>query len=163
MKHSSHIAIALALTLAVLGAACGGRTSSVNITEERAQGALKANTNRRMELIGCVKPTVSKAEGRYILEHVTPPPGELAPEASSTSTNALVPRGSWVRLGGPDMNKYVGKQVLVSGDLVDAPVGTAGHGGTVQPGDYVRWNNTPADTPLFAVETVKAQGDCKGE
>jgi hypothetical protein len=160
-KQISHIVAALAF--AALGVACGGGTSSVNMTAERAQGALKANTNRRMELIGCVKPAVSKAEGMYILEHVTPPAGELLPDASSSSTATLIPRGSWVRLGGPDMKKYVGRQVLISGDLVDAPTGTAGHGGTVKPGDYVRWNETPADTPLFAVETVKEQGDCKAE
>jgi hypothetical protein len=158
-RHTSHVALALAV--AALAVACGGRTSSVNVTEERAQGSLKANTNRRMELIGCVKPAVSKAEGTYILEHVTLPPGELLPEAGSVT--AMVPRGSWVRLGGPDMRKYVGKQVLVSGDLVDAAAGTAGKAGTAKPGDYVKWNETPADTPLFAVETVKEQGNCKSE
>jgi len=114
-----------------------------------------------MELIGCVKPSVTKAEGSYILEHVTMPPGEFQPEAPS-GANAQIPRGSWVRLGGPDMRQHVGKQVLVSGNLVDTAA-TGGTGSTPKPGDYAEWNKTPANVPLFAVETVKDQGDCKGE
>jgi len=157
--HTSHLTIAAAV--AALAVACGGRTSSVNMTEERAQSSLKANANPRMELIGCVKPSVTKAEGSYILEHVTTPPGEFQPETAG-GTAPLIPRGSWVRLGGPDMHQHVGKQVLVSGNLVDAAA-TAGAGSAPKPGDYVEWNKTPADVPLFAVETVKDQGDCKGE
>jgi hypothetical protein len=151
----------MAFAVAAVCAACGGRTSSVNMTAERAQGSLKANTSTRMEIIGCVSPAVSKAEGSYILEHVTMPAGEIQPENSNAS--APIPRGSWVRLGGPDMRQYVGKEVLVSGNLADIPVGTGGQGGAAKPGDYVTWNKTPGDVPLFAVETVKEQGVCKSE
>ena len=157
--HISHLTIAAAV--AALSVACGGRTSSVNMSEERAQSSLNGNTNPRMELIGCVKPSVTKAEGSYIIEHVTMPPGEFQPEAFG-GANALIPRGSWVRLGGPDMHQHLGKQVLVSGNLVDTAA-TGGAGSAPKPGDYVEWNKTPANVPLFAVETVKDQGDCKGE
>ena len=162
MRHRiSQITIALAV--AALAAACDGRTSSVNMSEERTDNSLKANESPDIALIGCVKPAPNNSEGHYILDRVTMPPGELQPE-SSTSTTAMIPRGSWVRLGGPDMHQYLGKQVLVKGNLAHAPTGTAGHGGTVEPGEYVRWNKTPADVPLLAVETVTEQaGQCKAE
>src|SRR5215831_6933959 len=103
MRHRiSHLAIALAT--AAFATTCGGGTSSVNMSEERAQGALKANSSPRMELIGCVKAAVKEAEGAYLLEHVTMPPGEIQPERAN-SPSELIPRGSWVRLGGPDMKK----------------------------------------------------------
>jgi len=159
--HFSHIAVALAI--AALGAACGGRTSSVNMSEERAKGALKANVNQRLELIGCVKPATKSGQGKYILDRVTLPPGEMEPQTDSSSAAVLIPRGSWVRLGGEDMHQYIGKEVLISGDLVNAPVGTAGHGGSGEPGSYVRWNETPASVPLVAVETVKVNRDTCGD
>jgi hypothetical protein len=131
------------------------------MTEERATGSLKANASARMTLMGCVRPAATKGEGDYILDRVTLPPGEIEPEASSSSGQALIPRGSWVRLGGPNMHQYLGKQVVVSGNLADIATGTAGKEGAAKPGDYVTWNRTPGDVPLFAVETVKEQGDCK--
>jgi hypothetical protein len=160
-QHLSQISVLLAV--AVLGVACGGRTSSTNMSAERTSGPLKANESPSMTLIGCVRPAPTKADGAFVLDRVTMPPGELQPESSSNTT-ALVPRGSWVRLAGPDMHQYLGKEVLVSGNLAAAPAGTTGHSGTAQPGDYVRWGSTPADVPLLAVETVKEQpGGCKTE
>lgn len=156
-------AITMAFAFAAFGVACSGRTSSVNMSEERTNSPLKANETPSMALIGCVKPASTQSEGRYILDHVTMPPGELQPEGSS-STSERIPRGSWVRLGGPDMHQYLGKEVLVSGNLSEAPSGTTGHGRPGQPGDYVRWNGKIDDVPLLAVETVKEQGrECKGD
>jgi hypothetical protein len=152
----------MALAFAAFGVACSGRTSSVKMSEERTDSALKANETPSMALIGCVKPASTSGEGHYILDHVTMPPDEIRPESSS-SRSELIPRGSWVRLGGPDMHQYLGKEVLVSGNLAEAPSGTAGHGPSGQPGDYVRWNGKIDDVPLLAVETVKEQGrECKG-
>jgi len=153
--------ITVGVAIAALGVACGGRTSSVNMTEERTTSSLKGNASPRMELVGCVQPAATNAEGKYILSHVILPPGETGP-ANPHGSDSLIPRGSWVRLGGPDMHQYLGKEVLISGDLDDAPVGTAGHGGTVVTTEYAQWNTTPADVPLLAVETVKVQADaCK--
>ena len=162
MRH--HLAqVGIALAVAVLGVACGGRTSSTKMSEERTSGALKANESPSMTLIGCVRPAPTKADGTFVLDRITTPPGELQPESSSNTT-AMIPHGSWVRLAGPDMHQYLGKEVAVSGNLAAAPAGTAGHGGTAQPGDYVRWGRTPGDVPLFAVETVKEQpGGCKAD
>jgi hypothetical protein len=154
--HISHLTVALAT--AALAVGCTGRTSSVQMSQERTDSALKANDSPSMTLIGCVKPAPNQGEGRYILDHVTMPPGELQPESASSAA-ALVPRGSWVRLGGPDMHQYLGKEVLVSGNLAEMATGTAGHAATEPPGDYVRWNETPASVPLFAAERVKVQAD----
>jgi hypothetical protein len=157
MRH--HISLmTVALAIAALAAACTGRTYSVQMSQERTDSALKANESPSMTLIGCVKPAPNKGEGRYILDHITMPPGEFQPETASSAT-ALIPRGSWVRLGGPDMHQYLGKEVLVSGNVAPTPTGTAGHGATEPPGDYVRWNQTATDVPLFAAETVKVQAD----
>ncbi len=154
----------MGLVLAGLGAACGGRTSSVNMSEERTTSPLKATTSMRMTLIGCVKPGATKADGSYVLDHVILPAGEIEPQESSRGMNDVVPRGSWVRLGGPDMHQYLGKQVLVSGDLDAQAAGTAGHVGTERSGDYVKWSTTPRDVPLLAVETVKVQAEaCKAD
>ena len=158
-QHISSIGIALAI--AALGVACGGRTAATNMSEERTNGALKANESPSMTLIGCVRPAPTTADGAFVLDRVTMPPNEIQPESSS-NTAARIPRGSWVRLAGPDMHQYLGKQVLVSGNL--AASGTAGHDGSGKPGDYVRWGSTPADVPVLAVETVKQQADeCKAD
>ena len=133
------------------------------MSEERTAGPLKANQTPSIALIGCLRPAPTQGEGHYILDHVTMTPDEIQPE-SPTSNSELIPRGSWVRLGGPDMHQYLGKEVLVSGNLAEVPSGTMGRGAPGQPGDYVRWNGKVDDVPLLAVETVKEQGrECKSD
>jgi hypothetical protein len=150
-NHLSHLTIAIAISaLGIASAACSGRTTAVNMTEERAKSAANQNPNQRLELIGCVKAAENPGVGKFILNKVVPPPGALVPQASPSAETALIPRGSWVRLGGLDMHPYLGKRVAVSGDLVSPSpnaIGTTGQ------------NGSPQDPPEIAVESVKVQAD----
>jgi hypothetical protein len=150
-NHLSHLTIAIAISaLGFASGACSGRTTAVNMTEERAKSAANENPNQRLELIGCVKAAETPGMGKFILDRVVPPPGALVPQASPNGGTALIPRGSWVRLAGVDMQPYLGKRVAISGDLVSPSpnaVGTMGQ------------NGSPQDPPQIAVETVKVQAD----
>lgn len=166
-KHILHSAIAIGV--AALAVGCGGRTASVNMSQERATSAANASQNQRMELIGCVSPAPNAGEGKYILDHVVPPPGALVPEVNTSTNEPLIPRGSSVRLAGVDMKPYVGKQVLVSADLVGAgqpTIGTSGSKASPPPAgdmkaDMPKGSVANGDMPELAVESVKVQtGTC---
>lgn len=166
-KHIFQTAIAIGV--AALAVGCTGRTSSVNMTQERATSAANRSPNQRMELIGCVSPAPNAAEGKFILDHAVPPPGALEPEVNSSTNEPLIPRGSSVRLAGPDMKSYVGKEVAISGDLVGAGQATIGTTGEAAPtqasgqkGDMPKGSLANGDRPEIAVESVKVQADsCK--
>lgn len=158
--------ITAAIAIAALGVACSGRTNTVKMTEERAKSSVNERPNQRLELIGCVKPASTPGEGKFILDRVTPPPGAMTPEVSTTNAEPLIPRGSWVRLAGLDMHPYLGKEVAVSGDLVKTglnTIGTAGQSATTQQAaqqkEYPSGAEANGETPEIAVETVKVQAD----
>jgi hypothetical protein len=166
----SHIAVAIGV--AALTVACSGRTTAVNMTEERSTSAANRSDNQRLELIGCVEPMHTAAEGGYLLTHAIPPPGASVPEVSANSGEPLIPRGSSVRLGAAyDMKPYLGKEVEISGDLVGAglaTIGTSGSKGQNAPppagemrADMPNSSVANADIPEVAVESVKVQpGKC---
>jgi hypothetical protein len=170
--HISHITVAIGV--AALTVACAGGTTTVNMTEERATSSANRGANQRLELIGCVAPSTSATEGKYLLTHVIPPPGAMVPQVSASSDEPLIPRGSSVRLGASyDMKPYVGKEVEISADLVGAgqpAVGTSGSTATGQNtpppagdllADIPKGSYANADMPEIAVETVKVQpGKC---
>jgi len=158
MQH--HISqITVALGIATLLAGCSGQTTSVKMTEERSQSAVKAGLNPRLQLIGCVKTAPSPATGQYILAHVVPPPGELDPSEVS-GNGPRIPRGSWVRLAGQDLKPYLGKQVEISGDLLGpSGVGTSGQIQSGQKADMPAGSIAADDVPEVAVEKIKKQAD----
>jgi hypothetical protein len=168
--HISHITAAIGI--AALTVACTGRTTKVNMSEERTTSWANRSDNQRMELIGCVEPASNAGEGRYVLTHAVPPPGAIVPQVSANSNEALIPRGSSVRLGESyDMKPYDGKEVEVSADLVgagQATVGTSGSTGQGAPpagqmrADMPSGSLANADIPEIAVESVKVKADsCK--
>lgn len=170
--HTSHITVAIGI--AALTVACSGRTTAVNMTEERSTSAANRSPNQRLALIGCVEPMHTAAEGKFMLTHAVPPPDAMVPEMSADSDEPLIPRGSTVRLGATyDMKPYLGKEVEISGDLVGAGLattGTSGSKGQNSPppagemyADIPNSSVANADTPEIAVESVKVQpGQCGG-
>src|SRR5262249_5152850 len=108
-KNISHAAIALTVT--ALAVACGGRTAEVKQNEERTKSAANRSDLDRVSLIGCVQPAPTFAEGQFIL-------GNVLPRGQGMGDNPWIPRGSWVRLDGPDLKSYLGKEVVISGWLV---------------------------------------------
>jgi hypothetical protein len=168
--HISHIAVAIGV--AALTAACTGRTTKVNMSEERTTSWANRSDNQRMALIGCVEPAPNAAEGKYMLTHAVPPPGAIVPQVSANSNEALIPRGSSVRIGESyEMKPYLGKEVEISADLVgagQATVGTSGSTGQTPPpagqmrADMPEGSLANAETPEVAVESLKVRSDsCK--
>ena len=67
--HLSHLTIAIAISaLGFASGACSGRTTAVNMTEERAKSAANENPNQRLELIGCVKAAETPGIGKSLTE-----------------------------------------------------------------------------------------------
>jgi hypothetical protein len=146
-NHIRYLIVGLAFT--ALGVACGGRTSEVKQTEERTTSAVNRNDLDRVSLIGCVKPAPKVGEGQFILANVLP-------RGEGIADNPRIPRGSWVRLEGPELNRYAGKEVVISGWIVDRATSTIGTGGK---NGMPKAAEANGDAPKVAVESVKKQAD----
>jgi hypothetical protein len=168
--HISHLTVAIGV--AALTVACAGGTTKVNMSEERSTSAANRTDNQRMALIGCVQPSTTAGDDKYMLTHAIPPPDAIVPQASTNSGEPLIPRGSSVRLGAAyDMKPYLGKEVEISGDLVgagQATIGTSGSTGQNTPppagemlADIPKSSMANGDIPEVAVESVKVlPGKC---
>ena len=162
----SHIALALAF--AGLGVACSGRNTSATKGNDHAEGGGAIGTDQRVSLVGCVEPAPNSAEGKFILAHVITSgiPG-TEPTAKNGLNTPLIPRGSWVRLVGQDLQQYNGKQVEVSGWIANPGLNTIGTDGNAsaqekqkaQEQHMPRAAEANGDAPQLRVETVKKQAD----
>lgn len=161
--------LCLALAIAGIAAACGGRTSEV--VNRRDQTGGQRGINQRVVLRGCVQPAV-QGQG-YALRHVVVLPPEEQQQGTDIVDNPLIPRGSSVRLAAgksmtDDFKKYLNNEVSIIGDVIDSganTVGTAGRGGgspEVQNPPQSSVGN--GDAPQVAVEKVqKIAENCAGE
>jgi len=150
----AHITAALLVAVSVAG--CGGRTSQVN-NDRRVQGGGNRGVNERVALRGCVQPAVD-SDG-YALRHIVVLPSAEQPAGQETIEHPLIARGSAVKLEAgqgltDDLRSYMNNEVAITGDIVEAPVGTSGHEAS---------SSQPAP-PRVAVERVKKIAEnCAGE
>jgi len=163
-NHIAHIAAALAF--AALGVACSGRTTSATKGNDSTERNTALGSDQKVSLFGCVQPAPSAAEGKFILAHVITPgiPG-TEPTVKNGTESPLIPRGSWVRLAGENLQQYSGKQVEVSGWIANPGLNTIGTGGNAQEQEKAQAQHMPrsgeanGDAPQLRVETVKEQAD----
>lgn len=150
-NHISHLTVAL-LTAAV-GVACTGRNDSVD-NDRRAQGGGNRGISQRLSLEGCVEAAPGNDE--YVLRNVAEVAPEEQPQGQERMAHGpLVPRGSWVRLasGSDDLKNYLGKRVILTGDVRDAGANTIGTSGQASP--MPRAGAANGNAPQIAVEHVK--------
>jgi hypothetical protein len=146
--------LALALTIG-----CTGRNDTVK-NDRRTQGGGNRGTAERIAARGCVQP--APAGQGFALRHVVMAAPEQQPQGQETMEHALIPRGSWVRLeGGANLKDYLGKEVSITGDIVDRGENTIGTSG--QEKALPRASVANGDAPRVAVETVQKIADsCPG-
>jgi hypothetical protein len=150
----------IAVTLAVAAVACTGRTTAVG-NDRKVQSGGNRGTLERVTLRGCVQPA-STGQG-FVLQHVVPNVPETQPQGQETMEHPIIARGSWVRLDGyPDIKRYLGNEVTVTGDVVDHGENTIGTSGQAKP--MPRAGVANGDAPRVAIERVdKVADNCAGE
>ena len=160
----------LPLACAAMMVACGGSDGQ---REDRAPESLQGkNRAQPVTLTGCVQ--AGALETKFVLENVrSTPGGSVDPSTSgTTATQAGEPRnqenpqppvtiadGSIVQLrmeDEPELHKYVGQQVSVTGTLVDSGANTIGTRGA-------QGNETPSGDRSMAAATDKGHAEKKAE
>jgi hypothetical protein len=147
-NHISHLTAAL--LAAAMGIACTGRNESVG-NDRRVQGGGNRGVNQRISIEGCVE--AAPGSNAYVLRNVSEVPAAQQPQGGDR--NALIPRGSWVRLasGDDDLKDHLGKRVTVTGEVRDPggnTIGTAGHSSPMP-----RAGEANGHAPEIAVEQVR--------
>ena len=125
----------VAILTAAVAVACSGRTDTV-ANDRKQQAGGDRGKMERVRVEGCLQEAPGTPGREYVLAHATMPEPETQPQGQETIAHGpLIADGSWVRLTADtqDLKNYLGKRILVTGEVVDRGENTLGTSGRTTP------------------------------